>query len=332
MGSAGPAIAAREAGPTPGANKTTRPSCTSGTPPHVHKHLEQNTNKMPETEPAASPPTDHHDTVHHDTGHYDTDHYDRDAIFRPDSPINPIFITEAIRTVMRALPLDPAEPSAWSHRRMFSAMLSLAALNPRDEIEVSLGVQALQAYHAAAACFRIGMNLRRPNGDSTRHITAACSAARTYDSMLRAIERRQARPLSVPIGRPPSHTWPATDPTRYIEQLEERCRRGEHGPDPDPGAEPKSPVAWSKEDLAIAGAVLEKQRFERENEGLDIANTEGILPGGGMILTEDPTPQQKAYMARRLGLAYRREYDENLCKGIKMIPKIRPVRPGDLIP
>ena len=37
-------------------------------------------------------------------------------------------------------------------------------------------------------------------------------------------------------------------------------------------------------------------------------------------------------MARRLGLAYRREYEENLRKGIKKIPKIRPIRPGDLIP
>ena len=89
---------------------------------------------------------------------------------------------------------------------------------------------------------------------------------------------------------------------------------------------------WTPEDLAIADQYLEKQRIEKENEGLDIANTEGILPGGGMILTEDPTPQQQAYMARRLGLMYRREYEENLRKGIRKIPKIRPIRPGDLIP
>ena len=51
-----------------------------------------------------------------------------------------------------------------------------------------------------------------------------------------------------------------------------------------------------------------------------------------MILMEDPTPQQEAYMDRRLGLMYRREYQENLRKGIKKIPEIRPIRPGDLIP
>ncbi len=260
--------------------------------------------------------------------------YDRDAIFQQEGPFDPIFIEEAVRTLMRTLPLDPAEPKAWSHRRMYSAMTALAALHPRDEIEVMLGVQALSAYHAAAACWRIGMNLRRPSGDSTRHITTAASAARAFDTVLRALERRQARPMSVPVGRPPSRAWPRTDPTAFMVEMEQRCRRTENGAGPDAGAEPgaEPPVVWTKADLAVADAVLEQQRIDKENEGLDIANTEGILPGGGMILTEDPTPQQKAYMARRLGLAYRREYEENLRMGIRKIPKIRPIRPGDLIP
>ena len=258
--------------------------------------------------------------------------YDRDAIFHQDGPFNPTFINEAVRTLMRTLPLDPAEPQTWSHRRMYSAMTALAALHPRDEIEIMLGVQTLSAYHAAAACWRIGMNLRQPSGDSTRHITTAASAARAFDTLLRALERRQAKPLSVPIGRPPSRTWPETDPDAFMLGMEQRCRRGENGPEPGPGTEARPPVTWTKEDLAVADAYLERVRIEKENEGLDIANTEGILPGGGMILTEDPTPQQQAYMARRLGLAYRREYEENLRKGIRKIPKIRPIRPGDLIP
>jgi hypothetical protein len=81
-----------------------------------------------------------------------------------------------------------------------------------------------------------------------------------------------------------------------------------------------------------ADAFLERERIEKENEGLDIANTEGILPGGGMILPENPTPQQKAYMGRRLALMYKREYEENLRQDIKQYPKIRGIRPGDLIP
>ena len=85
---------------------------------------------------------------------------------------------------------------------MHSALLGLAALHPRDEIEVMLGVQAIAAYHAAAACWRIGINHHRPNGDSTRHITTAASRARTFDALLRALERRQAKPLCCPVGRP----------------------------------------------------------------------------------------------------------------------------------
>ena len=85
-------------------------------------------------------------------------------------------------------------------------------------------------------------------------------------------------------------------------------------------------------DAAFADEFCERQRVEKENEGLDIANTEGILPGGGMIMPADPTPQQAAYMARRLALMYRREHQENLRKGIKTMPVIRPIRTGDLIP
>ena len=51
-----------------------------------------------------------------------------------------------------------------------------------------------------------------------------------------------------------------------------------------------------------------------------------------MILMEEPTPQQAAYMGRRLGLMYKREIEENRRNGITKMPKIRGIRPGDLIP
>jgi hypothetical protein len=238
---------------------------------------------------------------------------------------------ESVRALFRTLQLDLTEPKAWSDRRMHAALLGLSALHPRDEIEVMLGVQAMSAYHAAAACFRIGMNLRRPNGESTRHITAACSAARTFDTMLRALERRQAKPLAVPIGRPDPRAWDdSPHPTAIIAALEETVRADADPPRQPARSDPQ--IVWTSEDLAAAEAFFEKERIDRENVGLDIANTQGILPGGGMILTEDPTPQQQAYMGRRLCLMYRHEYDENLRKGIKQLPKIRPIRPGDLIP
>ncbi|WP_158926493.1 hypothetical protein [Acidisphaera sp. S103] len=150
-----------------------------------------------------------------------------------------------------------------------------------------LGVQALSAYHAAAACWRIGMNLGQPNGNSTRHITTVCSAARTFDTMSRAPERRQAKPLSIPIGRPASRIWDdAPNPTEVILALEETCRADQAPPQtPTP---PATPITWTPEQRA----AVETLRREKENEGLDIANTESILPGCGMIPTENPTPSR----------------------------------------
>ncbi len=252
--------------------------------------------------------------------------YNPHDIFEDHGPLNPSFIREAVRTLMRTMPLDPAEPAAWGHRRMHSAMLALAALHPRDEIEVLLGVQALAACHAAAACWRIGMNHHRPNGDSTRHVTTAATAARTFDSLLRALERRQAKPLAVPIGRPPPRQWPEQDPTGFMLAWEDRCR-GDAGAGPDSAS-----GMWTPAALAIAGERLEFERLEADNFGLDLANTPGILPGGGMIVPVNPTPEQEAYMARRLGLTYRQEREDNLRRGIQTLPKIRPIRPGDLIP
>jgi hypothetical protein len=250
--------------------------------------------------------------------------YDRAAIYNQNGPINPSFMREAIRTMLRTLPLDPDEPQPWSDRRMHSALLSLSALHPRDEIEVMLGIQAMSAYHAAAASWRIGMNLGPLSGKHVRHFTAACTAARTFDTMLRALERRQAKPLAIPIGRPANRTWEdAPNPTETITALADSCREGH-----DPGAQDQPDPPMTPEQRAAA----EMLRIEKENEGLDIANTEGILPGGGMILMENPTPQQAAYMGRRLGLMYKREIAENRRKGITKMPKIRGIRPGDLIP
>ena len=203
---------------------------------------------MPETTPDPAPP------------------YDRDAIFHPNGPFNPSFMRESVRALFRTLPIDPDEPQPWADRRRNSALLGLSALHPRDEIEVMLGVQAMSAYHAAAACFRIGMNLTGgPNGHSTRHITAACSAARAFDTMLRAIERRQAKPLAIPVGRPAPRIWDdAANPSDVIRYWEEivvadaaPCQR----PRPtSPNAPPPGPRKPSPPSTPTANASASKKR------------------------------------------------------------------------
>jgi hypothetical protein len=260
-----------------------------------------------------------------------TPSYDPDALFHEDGPINPIFVTESVRTMIRAMPhTDRAEPMGWSYRRMFAAMRALAALHPRDEIELMLGVQALCAYQAASALWRVGMNLRHPAGDSTRHITTAASAARTFDTLLKAIERRQVKPLAVPVGRPAPRQWPSQDPAALILKFEQRCREGEDGS--TAGHQDAPAIVWTPETMALANQIAEQDRIEEENHGLDLANTEGIRPDGSIIMPEHPTPQQDAYIARRVGLRMKREWAENQRKGIKEYPRIRPLRAGDLVP
>ena len=251
--------------------------------------------------------------------------YDPEAIYHPNSPIDPRCVAEALTAIKRATPIDPSEPREQATRRVHCMLRSLSALHPRDEIELMLGVQALSAYYAACATWRLGMNLALPHGDSTRHIVTAASAARAFDSMLRALERRQAKPLSVPVGRPEPHEWPQTDTETGDEHRQHLLSINADAP-----IRPKpAPIDNAQ---ATDDQLLDAAEFEDDDEGLDLENTEGILPNGGMIVTDDPTPQQLAYIERRLLLMYRREREENRRNGIMTKTTFRPLRTGDLVP
>ncbi len=253
---------------------------------------------------------------------------DPGAIFQPDGPINPISMREAVRTLLRALPLeDPDEPDHAATRRMHGALIALSALRPREEIELMLGVQALAAYHAAAAAWRLGMNLKLPRGDSTRHVTTAATAARTFDTMLRALERRQAKPLPRPDERSVSRNWVPIHSAAFLDHWADNCRAGDDAP-----AGPDPQIEWTPEAAGIAHELIAQDRVEQDNAGLDLANTAGIRPDGSIVMPEYPTPEQDAYIARRITLNLKREWAENRRKGIKRHPKIRPLRTGDLVP
>jgi hypothetical protein len=249
--------------------------------------------------------------------------YDRDAIFHRNGPIDPGCVAEAVQVLKRNTPIDPAEPHDAVSRRLHCALRGLSALHARDEIELMLGVQALSAYYAACACWRLGMNLLLPNGDSTRHIASATSAARAFDSMLRALERRQAKPLSVPVGRPEPREWPAEEKAPWHDLMPG---------DSDDSIRPRLPRVPIDTAQATDDEIMDAWSLEDDEEDLDLENTEGILPCGGMIMPEDPTPQQAAYMERRLKLMYQRERKENRRDGIMKKTVFRPLRTGDLVP
>jgi hypothetical protein len=81
----------------------------------------------------------------------------------------------------------------------------------------------------------------------------------------------------------------------------------------------------------LAERYMQKARIESENARLDIANTEGILSGGGMIVAEDPTLHQEAYFGHHHALKLRRERLEIMRNGNPELPKIQPIRPGDVV-
>ena len=251
-----------------------------------------------------------------------------DILFHPCGPVAPIVIDEAVRVLMQGLPINVGdEPRGWSDRRAYCALRSFAALQPRDEIEVMLAVHIVIAHYAAAAVWRIGMNGSAPHGESTRHLTTAAGTVRLFDTVLRTLERRQTR-TGQPVEMPEPRDWTAVDPSAFMRAIEARALGGVEAYEPEETAA----TVWSPADLATADTLREQQERANETAGLDIANTEGILPGGGMIMPAHPTPQQIAYINRRLERLYRREYEENRRRGIDELPHIHPLRTGDFVP
>jgi hypothetical protein len=250
--------------------------------------------------------------------------YDPDAIYDPNGPLDPLVMEEAVGTIMRGIEPDLSEPPDAVSRRMHAALRALAGLHPRNEPELMLGVQALNAYHAANAAWR---RATQP-GEQRRHAATAASATRTFDAMLRALERRQAKPLSVPIGRPPAKDWQAKDLKTLRTEMENRWRLNHQEDVPDP----VNQHAMTDDELVTAWSAKARELQENPNQGLDIANTEGILPDGSMIMPWNPTPQQAAYIDRRLIMMYVRERAENRRNGINSPIQFRPTRTGDIVP
>ena len=225
---------------------------------------------------------------------------------------------------MRGFEPDLLASPAAAGRRIHAAQCAIAALHPRDETELTLGVQIVSASNAANAAW--SRAAREPNGDNRRHIAAAGQATRIFDAMLRALERRQARPLGVPVGRPAPRTWARIDPVAVLNHWNERLGPADVPPDP------VAQRGMTDDAYLAAWAIKSRHLKDNPNDGLDIANTQGILPDGGMILPWNPDPAQAAYMERRLLLMYLREREENQRNGIQAEIKFRPLRPGDIIP
>jgi hypothetical protein len=215
---------------------------------------------------------------------------------------------------------------------------------PRDEIEMMYCASAMAAYHAAMAGWRIGMNGATPNGDSTRHITTANASIRTFDTLIKGLERRQARPCAAPMG---PNNWEDTDLERYADWWTVRVRACSvpqlHSEEPPPTApiptepppaeappdspetpEPDTPdPVWTAEMIATAEADI-----PAEDPGPP--SVEGVAPDGSIVVPDNPTPEQETYMGARIIHNTRDHWTDDIASGEK--PKIPRLRPGDRIP
>lgn len=267
--------------------------------------------------------------------------YDRHTLLGPDSPVDPIVVRDALRTLMQMLPIDPEEPRHYRDRRMYAAVAAFTALYPRDEIEVMLAVQAVAAHHAAAAAMRLGMNQALPNGQGSRHLSAAASQVRVFDSTLKALERRQARPLALPAE---PRVWPRRIPGELISELAGAVTQDEAAPpdatndngihDTDTGKEAAAPdaerIVWSEAALEAADKALAAEHARRM-DAEDLGPVEGVMPDGSIIVPETPTPAQEAYIGERLIRNALTERTEQIRQGRRARLHLPPIRPGDRI-
>ncbi|HET6605306.1 MAG TPA: hypothetical protein VFG62_01475 [Rhodopila sp.] len=272
--------------------------------------------------------------------------YPRDALFRPDGPINPLFVDEMVRSLMRTLPHDPDEDEPARNRRMYATMSAISGMYPRDEIEMMYCVGAVAAFHAAMAGWRIGMNGAAPNGESTRHIAGANASIRTFDSMAKGLERRQARPCVAPPG---PNAWNDIDLKRYADWWTERVRAcslplpDAEEPPPTaplpvaneaPPVTPDAPEPQARQPAA-PGPIWTTEMVAKAEAEMGEADAppppvEGVEPDGSIVVPDNPTPEQEAYMGARIIHNARDQWTETIASGQK--PKIPRLRPGDRIP
>ncbi len=249
-------------------------------------------------------------------------------LYRADGPIAPRFVLQCVRDLLRALPLaTPGESDEWLNRRLYAALHALAALNPRHEVELLYAVQGITAYHAAAHHWWVSMNVvpdKPANGFSPAYATAAF---RVFDAALRSLDRLQSKPLPPLPPEPEPVGWDEPDPVAVLNTMAERVTNNGEPPKP-----PRKPATWTPEAVAYTKDLMEKNRIERDNKGLDIANTEGILPGGGMVVPRNATPNQTAYLSRRMAIDLRRQRHEAMKKGITVRLKIPNIAVGDFFP
>jgi hypothetical protein len=219
--------------------------------------------------------------------------------------------------MFRNLPMEPGERQVYRRRRMTAATRAAQALEPRDEIELMLAVQAVTAHYRAAAHWRASMNSELSEAEALRQASAAASATRVFDSMLRAIERRQARAMA---EHPQSRDWEAIGAVDNVEAM--GILVATHGAEGTDAA--LEPIIWPGEAIRATQGRIAGIGLQESGPGIA-----GVNPDGSITVPENATEEQQTYIGRRLAQTIANE------KTARPGPRtlvIKPIQPGDRVP
>jgi hypothetical protein len=251
--------------------------------------------------------------------------YPHDDLFTAHGPIHPASTFDALRTLIRNLPMEPGERRLYRNRRICAAIRAVQALAPRDETELMLAVDAVTAHFQAAVHWRASTDDALTQAESLRHLSAAAAATRVFDSMLRAIERRQARPMA---ESPKCRDWLGIDVDEKLDAVSALVRADE-----DAGEDAIiDPPVWPE--AAIKRTQTGIDQVLRAEDGPIPAGIDGVAPDGSIIVPEHATEAQQDYIGRRIASHIRNERASRQSPGTKpgTRPIIRPLRPGDRVP
>jgi hypothetical protein len=251
--------------------------------------------------------------------------YPHDDLFTAHGPIHPASALDALRTLIRNLPMEPGERDLYRKRRICAAIRAVQSLAPRDETELMLAVDAITAHYQAAAHWRASTDGALSQAESLRHLSAAAAATRVFDSMLRAIERRQARPMA---GPPTCRDWLRVGVEESLDVASDLVRTDES----------------ESEDAIIDPPVWPDAAIQRTQTGIDKiilaedgpipTGIDGVAPDGSIIVPEQATEAQQDYIGRRIASHIRNEQASRQDPGTRPVirPIIKPLRPGDRVP
>jgi hypothetical protein len=264
--------------------------------------------------------------------------YPHDDLFTAHGPIHPASTFDALRTLIRNLPMEPGERRLYRNRRICAAIRAVQALAPRDETELMLAVDAVTAHFQAAAHWRASTDGALSQAESLRHLSAAAAATRVFDSMLRAIERRQARPMA---ESPKCRDWLGIDVDEKLDAVSALVRADENTAvvradedaalvrtDEDAIIDPSS---WPE--AAVQCTQADIDRIILSEDGPIPAGIEGVNPDGSIIVPEQATEAQQDYIGHRIATHIRNERAKRQSRqGLGIKPIIKPLRPGDRVP